>query len=157
MQRFAVRKIYALNSKGKVIPAGTIRPVRQEYRLDSPESESKMHLFAIARQGKSLEQAKTLQLEVEPERAIRPQTVGVEVLYAHTFELENLADGDYWDEVPQSLRFEVQTRLADELMDLADPEPPGLFSMPPRRRYPYQGVAFAVSGLDQLAALFPPE
>ena len=157
MQRFAVKKIYALNGKGKVIP-GTIHPIHEEYRLDSPEGESKMHLFGVARQGKSLEQTKALHLEVLLEQG-RPamHNIGVKVLYAHTFGLENLTDGDYWDEVPTPLRFHMQNRLADELMELADPDPPGLLSAIPRRRYPYQGVAFAVSGLDQLAALFPPE
>ena len=128
------------------------------YWLDLPEGESKLHLFALTRRGKELAQAKTLRLVVEPDAENGPgSAVEVEVLYAHTFGLENLADGDYWDEVPEPLRFDMQDRMADELMDRADPIPAGLFSALPRRRYPYQGVAFAVSGLDQLAALFPPE
>ena len=157
MRRLAVKKIYALRGNGKHI-AGTIEPMHPGYWLDLPDGESKLHLFALTRRGKEMAQAKTLRLVVGPAAENGPgSAVEVEVLYAHTFGVEDLPEGDYWDELPESLRFDVQTRLADELMDRADPIPATLFSTLGRRRYPYQGVAFAVSGLDQLAALFPPE
>ena len=157
MRSIAIRKINALNSRGKSIP-GTIEPMHTGYWLDLPEGESKLHLFALTRRGKEMAQAKTLRLVVEPAAENAPgSAVEVEVLYAHTFGVEDLPEGDYWDELPESLRLDMQDRMADELMDRADPIPATLFSTLGRRRYPYRGVAFAVSGLDQLAALFPPE
>ena len=160
MRRFSVRKINALNSRGKSIP-GTIEPVHSDFWLDLPEGESKLHLFALSRRGQALEQAKTLRLVVEPSNSDRrTKVVQVKVLYAHTFGLENVANGDYWDDVPESLRFDIQDRLADELMDRAQPENVGVFTSIgaiQRERHPYQGVVFAVSGLDELEALFPPE
>ena len=83
----------------------------------------------------------------------------VKVLYAHTFGLENVANGDYWNDVPEFLRFDIQDRLADQLMDRAQPENIGILTSIAaiqRERHPYQGVVFAVSGLDELEALFPP-
>lgn len=160
MRRFSIKKVNALNDKGKSIP-GTIELVHPDYGLDLPEGESKLHLFALSRRGRALEGAETLRLEVEPSSAgdRRTSAVQVKVLSVHTFALENLSSGDYWDDLPESLRFEVQDRLADELMERAEPVDVGLFAIARNRqqRYPYQGVAFAVSGLDELEALFPPE
>ena len=157
MRRFAVKKIYALNNRGRHI-AGTIEPVHPGYWLDLPDGESKLHLFALTRRGKEQAQAKTLRLVVEPAAENGQENfVEVEVLYAHTFGVEDLPEGDYWDELPESLRLAMQDRMADELMERAAPIPATLFSTLGRQRYPYRGVAFAVSGLDQLAALFPPE
>ena len=157
MRRFSIRKINALNSRGKSI-AGTIEPVHSDFWLDLPEGESKFHLFALSRRGQALERAKTLRLEVEPVNSVRrTDSVWVKVLYAHTFGLENVADGDYWDDVPESLRFDIQDKLADELMDRAPPENITPIAAFQRERHPYQGVVFAVSGLDELEALFPSE
>ena len=160
MRRFSIRKINALNSRGKSIP-GTIKPVHSDFWLDLPDGESKLHLFALSRRGQALEQAKTLRLEVEPASSDRRTSiVRVKVLYAHTFGLDNVSNGDYWDDVPESLRFDIQDRLADELMDRAPPESTGLaisIGGFQRERHPYQGVVFAVSELDELEALFPPE
>ena len=157
-RRFSIRKINALNDKGRLIP-GTIEPVHRDYWLDLPEGESKLHLFGLSRRGRELEQAKTLRLVVGPSNS-EGSAVRVKVLYARTFGLENVADGDYWDEIPESLRFDIQDKLADQLMARAQPEKVGVFqliSQPERERHPYQGVAFVVSGLDELEALFPEE
>ena len=160
MRRFSIRKINALNNRGKSIP-GTIKPVHSDFWLDLPEGEGKLHLFALSRRGQALERAKTLRLEVEPARSDRRAiVVWVKVLYAHTFGLENVSDGDYWDDVPESLRFDIQDRLADELMNRAPPENVALpisIGAFQRERHPYQGVVFAVSELEDLEALFPTE
>ena len=159
MRRFSIRKINALNSRGRSIP-GTIKPIHTDFWLDLPEGESKMHLFALSRRGQALQQAQTLRLVVEPSTADRQDsTVRVKVLYAHTFGLENVSNGDYWDDIPESLRFDIQDRLADELMNQAPPENISFLNplQRERERYPYQGVVFAVSELDELEALFPPE
>ena len=158
--RFSIQKINALNDKGKLIP-GTIEPIHTEYRLDLPEEESKLYLFALSRRGRALERAKTLRLVVNSLNGERnTSTVRVKVLYADSFGLDNVADGDYWNEIPESLRFDIQDELADQLMARAQPEKIGFFpvlSSPERERHPYQGVTFAVSELDELEALFPPE
>ena len=158
MRRFSIRKINALNSRGKSIP-GTIKPVHTDFWLDNlPEGEGKLHLFGLARQGQALEQAKTLRLVVEPSNADRRTSiVRVKVLHAHTFGLENVSNGDYWDDVPESLRFDMQDKLADQLMARAQPESISIFTPLQRERYPYQGVVFMVAELDELEALFPPE
>ena len=159
MRRFSISKINALNSRGRSIP-GTIEPVHSDFWLDLPEGESKLHLFALSRRGQALEQAKTLRLVVEPSNSDRrTSVVRVKVSYAHIFGLENVANGDYWNDVPEFLRFDIQDRLADELMDRAQPENIGILTSIAaiqRERHPYQGVVFAGSGLDELEALFPP-
>ena len=115
-------------------------------------------MFGLSRRGQALERAKTLRLEVESATSDRrTNVVRVKVLYAHTFGLENVANGDYWDDVPESLRFDIQDRLADELMDRAPPEKVAPMAAFQRERYPYQGVMFAVSELKELEALFPSE
>ena len=155
MRRFKIKKIRAFDEKGKPI-AGTIELAHSDYSLDSGEGPGKLHLFALARRGRSLEQAKSLRLEVIPvSDTPYPKVVQVKVLYADIFGLERVSSGGYWDEVPESLRYDIQDTLADKLMDRAKPEP-SLFQIH-REPYPYQGVAFAVSGLDELEALFPPE
>ena len=154
MRRFKINKINALDSKGKSI-AGTIQPVHSDYWLDS-EAQGKLHLFGLARRGRSLEQAKSLRLEIIPASVNPyPQGVRVKVLHADSFGLEEVSRGDYWDEVPEQVRYDIQNTLADELMDRAKSEP-SLFQFQ-REPYPYQGVAFVVSELEELAALFPPE
>jgi hypothetical protein len=161
MRRFSKKKVNALDSKGKSI-SGTIKPVHTDFWLDLPEEEreGKLHLFALARRGQALEQAKTLRLVVEPSTADRrTSTVRVNVLYAHTFGLEDVSNGDYWDDVPESLRFDIQDMLADALMDRAKPENIGLFNplQRERERFPYRGAVFSVSGLEGLEALFQEE
>lgn len=147
MRQFTVKEIQAFDGKGKFI-AGTIEPVHPSYWLDSDGGEGKMYLFALARRGRALKRADSLRLVVQPEAAnsATQQDVRVKVLYADSFGVEQVSDGDYWDDVPERLRFKIQNALADELMERAKPT---LFQ--------YQGVAFAVSGLDDLEALFPPE
>ena len=159
-RNFSIQKINALNEKGKAIP-GTIEPVHTDYWLDSPEEEGKLYLFALSRRGRALERAGALRLVVDTMNGDRnTSTVRVKVLYADTFGVENVADGDYWDEIPESLRFDIQDELADQLMARAQPEKVSFlsaFSSPERERYPYQGVTFVVSELEELEALFPPE
>ena len=146
MQQFKVKKIHALDGKGRAI-AGTIEPVHPSYWLEQNGGESKMYLFALARRGRALKRADSLHLVVEPESSdSTPRDVRVKVLDADNFGVEKVSNGEYWDDVPEPLRFSIQDALADELMARASPS---LFQ--------YQGVAFTVSGLDELEALFPPE
>ena len=155
MRQFKINKIHALDRKGRAI-AGTIELVHSGYWLDTQVEEGKMHLFALARRGRALEQAKTLCLDVSrgddrlPDKEMR-----LKVLYVHIFDVDDVSSGDYWDDVPESLRWDIQDKLADELMERARSEPSLFrFRWDP---YPYQGVTFAVSGLDEIEALFPPE
>ena len=157
VRKFAIRKIKAYDSKGKRI-AGTIEPMHTDYWLDS-EGTGKLHLFALARQGRSLEKAHSLDLEVVPAIGERDSwaDVSVKVLFTDIFGVEQVADGDYWDELPVRLRDEIQDKLADELMDRAQPEIRVSLFKQWQEPYPYQGVTFAVSELDELEALFPSE
>lgn len=160
MRRFKIEKIRAYDRKGKRI-AGTIEPVHTEYRLDSCEEQGKLYLFALARQGRALEQADSLRLDVTPatdggERG-NPADVPVKVLFADVFGAEQVTGGDYWNEMPERLRDDIQDRLADALMERARPELRVSLFQNQRELYPYHGVAFAVTELDELTALFPPE
>lgn len=156
-RRFSVQRINAINDKGKAI-SGTIEPVRTDYWLDSQEEKGKLYLFALSRRGQALERAGALRLVVDTSNGDQnTSTVRVKVLFAHTFGVENVADGDYWDDIPESLRFDIQDELADRLMARAQPEKVSFFtafSSAERERYPYRGVAFIVSELDELEALF---
>lgn len=160
MRRFKIKKIRAYNKKGKKI-AGTIEPVHSDYWLDSGEGQGKMHLFALARQGRVLEQAHSLRLEVAAEtddgEVWKEEDVSVKVLFTDIFGPEQVTSGDYWDEVPERLRDDIQDKLADELMERAKPEIRVSLFQNQRELYPYQGVTFAVSGLGELEALFPAE
>ena len=160
MRRFKIEKIRAYDSKGKRI-AGTIEPVHTEYHLDSSKGQNKLYLFALARQGRALEKAYSLRLDVTPatdDGEIRnPEEVAAKVLFVDVFGAEQVTGGDYWDEMPERLRDDIQDRLADELMERARPEIRVSLFQNQRELYPYQGVTFAVSGLDELEALFPPE
>ena len=157
MRKFTIRKIKAYDAKGKRI-AGTIEPVRTDYWLGL-EGTGKMHLFALARQGRSLEKAYSLNLEVAPVAAneVVWEDVSVKVLFTDIFGAEQVTQGDYWDDLPVSLRDDIQDKLADELMARAQPQLRGALFKTWQEPYPYQGVAFAVSELDELEALFPPE
>ncbi len=152
MRTFKINKIRALDGKGKTI-SGTIELVTSDYFLDSGEGPGKGYLFALARRGQPLERAKRLLLDVQGESdCTETGEVQVKVLYTDTFGLDHIVDGDYWDEVPEMQRFRIQDKLADEIMERAKPLLP--FQ---REAHPYHGVAFAVSGLDELEALFPSE
>ena len=152
MRQFEVKEIYALDAKGKAV-AGTIEPVHSGYWLDSDDGPGKAYLFGLVRRGRDVERAELLDLVVASSASIpEPKRVRVKVLYTDVFSVEQTSRGDYWDEVPEYHRFRIQNKIADELMDRAPP----LFPFQ-RERHPYQGVAFAVTGLDGLDALFPPE
>ena len=152
MRQFDVKEIYALDGKGKAV-AGTIEPVHSGYWLDSDDGPGKAYLFGLTRQGRALAQADRLHLVVTPSGEVALQRdVMVKVLFTDVFGVERVSRGDYWDDLPELHRFRAQNKLADELMDRAPP----LFPFQ-RERHPYQGVAFAVTGLDGLDALFPPE
>ena len=152
MRRFKINKIHALDGKGRTI-AGTIEPAHSDYSLDSEEGNGKAYLFALARKGQSLERAESLLLEVQPASdSFESSEVQVKVLYIDIFGLDRVSSGEYWDELPQIQRFRIQDKLADEIMERAKP----LFPFQ-REAHPYQGVTFAVSGLDELESLFPPE
>ena len=159
MRKFTIRKIKAYDSKGKRI-VGTIEPVHTDYWLDL-EGTGKMHLFALARQGRSLEKAYSLNLEVASSTGDKVvwqrEDVSVKVLFTDVFGVEQVTEGDYWDTLPESLRDDIQDKLADELMGRAQPELRGSLFKTWQEPYPYQGVTFAVSELDELEALFPPE
>ena len=152
MRMFRINRIRALDGKGKTI-AGTIEPVDSNYLLNSGEGRGKGYLFALARRGQPLERAERLLLEVQGVSAgTETNEVQVKVLYTDIFGLDRVVSGDYWDEVPELQRFRIQNKLADEIMERAKP----LFPFQ-REPYPYQGVTFAVSELEELDALFPPE
>ena len=157
MRRFKVKKIRAYDGKGKKI-AGTIELMHSDYWLDSGEGSGKLHLFALGRRGRELEQADALRLSVESRSDERtPHEVRVKVLYADIFGVEQVTSGDYWDDVPETLREDLQDKLADELMARAQPEIRTSLFQSRRERYPYQGVVFTVSGLEELEALFAGE
>ena len=157
MRKFKINKIRAFDGKGKPI-AGTIELAHSDYILDLVEGPGKLHLFALARRSQLLEQAESLRLVVEPASDYRtPRDVRVKALYTDTFGLDRVSSGDYWNDVPEPLRFDIQDKLADELMDRAQPEIRVSLFQTRHERYPYQGVAFTVSELDELEALFPPE
>ena len=85
------------------------------------------------------------------------ETVRVKVAHTHAFGLDKLFCGDYWKQVPELQRIQIQNKIAYELMSRAKPVmiKDGIPYM--RDTYPYSGIAFAVSGLYELEALFPPE
>ena len=154
MRRFTIREIYALDKKGKNI-GGIIEPVHPEYWLDSEEGLGKAYLFALARRSRELEHADSLRLVVSPGPDDDPQReVGVKVLFTDTFGLDRVSSGDYWDEIPELQRFRVQAKLSEELMRRAQPEIRTSLFQTRHERYPFEGVAFAVSELDELEALF---
>ena len=157
MRRFKIKKIRAFDRKGKSI-AGTIELVHSDYWLDMNEGPGKLYLFALTRRGRLLERADSLQLEVVSASNDRtPRNMQVKVLYADIFDLDNVNSGDYWDDVPESLRFDIQDKLADELMSRAQPEIRTSLFQTRHERYPFEGVTFAVSGLEELEVLFAPE
>lgn len=157
MRQFRIGRINAFDGKGKAIP-GTIKPVHPDYQLESSETQGKLHLFALARRGRKLEQAKSLRLVVTPNTGSPwPAEVRVRVLHADSFGLDQVSSGDYWDDVPESLRLDIQDALADELMNRAKVGIVESIFEAAREPYPYQGVVFIVSELDELEALFPPE
>ena len=152
MRQFTVKEIYALDGKGKTI-ADMIEPVHPTYCLDLGENPGKTYLFALSRRGRDLEQADSLRLVVTPDSNDSEQkNVRVNVLFTDTFNLERVSSGDYWDDIPELQRFRIQAKLADEIMERAKP----LFPFQ-REAHPYQGVTFAVTGLEELETLFPPE
>ncbi len=155
MRQFKVEEINAVDAKGKTI-AGTIEPVPFGYWLDSEKGTGKAYLFGLTRHGRALARADRLHLVVTPSSGVpAPQDVQVKVLFTDIFDVERVSRGDYWDDMPQRYRFRAQHKLADELMDRAGPG--GAISLVQRELYPYSGVTFAVSELDELEALFPPE
>lgn len=152
MRQFTIKEIYALDGKGKAI-ADTIEPVHPAYCLDIAEGPGKAYLFALTRRGRAVERADSLRLVVAPALDdTDTRNVRVKVLFTDTFDVERVSSGDYWDDIPELQRFRIQAKLADQIMDRAKP----LFPFQ-REAHPYQGVAFAVSGLDEIEALFPPE
>ena len=152
MRQFTIKEIYALDGKGKAI-ADIIKPVHPAYCLDIAEGLGKAYLFALTRWGRDLERADSLRLVVAPDLDdAETRNVRVKVLFTDTFDVERVSSGDYWDDIPELQRFRIQAKLADEIMDRAKP----LFPFQ-REAHPYQGVAFAVSELDELEALFPHE
>jgi hypothetical protein len=152
MRQFKINKIHVLDGKGRSI-AGTIELVHTGYWLDSDVGEGKMHLFALGRRGRALEQAKTLCLDVARDDDRLPdKETRLKVLNVHIFGVDDVSSGDYWDDVPESLRWDIQDKLADELMDRAKSGPS--FFQFRQGPYPYQGVAFTVSELDGLETLF---
>lgn len=160
MRNFTIKKIRAYDAKGKRI-AGTIEPVHTGYRLNPGEGQRKLHLFALSRQGRALEKAYSLLLDVasasDGKEDWSQEDVPVKVLLTDVFGVEQVTTGDYWDELPERLRDDIQDKLADELMARAYPEIKAPLFQIWQGRYPYQGVAFVVSGLDELEALFPDE
>ena len=157
MRQFTVKEIYALDRKGKHI-GGIIEPVHPDYLLDSDEGPGKAYLFALARRSRELERADSLSLVVTSGSGDRaPQYVRVKVLDINTFDLDRVSSGDYWNEIPELQRFRVQAKLSEELMSRAQPEIRTSLFQTRNERYPFEGVAFAVTELDELEGLFPPE
>ena len=160
MRWFNIRGIYALDGKGKHI-AGTIEPVHSGYWPHPETVQDAAYIFALARRGRFLQlNTKSLFLAVavgpeSPEQKL--ETVRVKVAHTHAFGLDKLFCGDYWKQVPELQRIQIQNKIAYELMSRAKPVmiKDGIPYM--RDAYPYSGIAFAVSGLDELEALFPPE
>ena len=160
MRRFTIKEIYALDQKGNHI-GGIIEPVHPDYWLDSEQRHGKGYLFGLARRNRELERADCLRLVVAPEDAPTPDAptpkdVQVKVLYTDAFGLDGVSRGDYWSELPQLVRFRIQARLSEELMRRAQPEIRTSLFQTRQERYPFGGVAFAVTGLGELDALFPP-
>ena len=160
MRSFTIKKIRAYDSSGNRI-AGTIEPVHTDYWLNSDEEPGKLPLFALTRQGRALEKAHSLLLDVASAtgegNGWSREDVHVRVLLTDVFGVEQVTRGDYWDDLPERLRDDLQDKMADELMDRAQPEIRATLFQSRQERYPYHGVAFVVSELDELEALFPPE
>ena len=157
MQRFTIKEIYALDKKGKHI-GGIIEPVPPDYWLDSAEGPGKAYFFALARRSRELERADSLRLVVTPGVGNGTSSnVRVKVLYTDTFDLDRVSSGEYWDEIPEIQRFRLQAKLSEELMSRAQPEIRTSLFQTRRELYPFEGVTFAVSELDELEALFPSE
>lgn len=157
MRQFAIKEIYALDKKGNHI-GGIIEPVYPDYWLDSEGGHGKAYLFALARRSRELERADSLRLIVAPGYEGQAQKdVRVKVLYTDTFDLDRVSRGDYWDEIPELQRFRIQAKLSEELMSRAQPEIRTSLFQTRRELYPFEGVTFAVSELDELEALFPDE
>lgn len=157
MGKFTIKEIYALDKKGKHI-GGIIEPLHPDHWLDSEKGPGKAYLFALARRGRELERANSLRLVVTPVSGGQAsRNVRVKVLYTDTFGIDYVSSGDYWDELPEMQRFRIQAKMSEELMARAQPEIRTSLFQTRHERYPFEGVAFAVSELDELEALFPPE
>ena len=157
MGKFTIKEIYALDKKGKHI-GGIIEPLHPDYWLDSEKGPGKAYLFALARRSRELERADSLRLVVTPDPDGKTsRNVRVKVLYTDTFDIDRVSSGDYWDELPEMQRFRIQAKMAEELMARAQPEIRTSLFQTRYERYPFEGVTFAVSGLDELEALFPPD
>ena len=157
MRQFDVKEINAVDGKGKTI-VGTIEPVHSGYWLESDNGPGKAYLFGLTRQGRSLARADRLHLVVTPSGGVsfqREVQVQVKVLFIDVFDVVRVSRGDYWDDMPERYRFRAQNKLADKLMDRAGPG--GTIPLIQWERFPYVGVTFAVTELDGLDALFPPE